>query len=164
MAVACERLELRALVTARPTRLSVRYTVADRERFRHTVCSRIERAVRPSRSARERRMAEREAIFARRGLITRTRGAARSQPRRRKSLREHYTVYRRAADIVSRTAALMDKTGRRPCGRSMKLSGKGGAFIELNRRRGWEWREVQTTGGSSNGWELQPPSTPEYIA
>lgn len=79
MAVACERLELRVLVTAKPTRLTVRYTVEERERFYDTVCSRTERAVRPCRSARERCMAERAAIFAEleeRGLIKRTRAGA----------------------------------------------------------------------------------------
>lgn len=57
----------------------MRYTTEERERFYDTVYSRIEIAVRACRNARERRMAEREAIFAEleeRGLINRTRGGA----------------------------------------------------------------------------------------
>lgn len=88
-----------------PARLSGRYTAEERESSDRTVCSRIEMAVRPCRSARERRMAVREAIFAEpeeRELANRARGGARMPATRTKAVRERHTLRLQARLSVAR--------------------------------------------------------------
>lgn len=79
VALACERLAALARIRGGVEPLTVPYTQDQRDRFYAAVCRRIAGAVQCARNARERRMAEREAIFAEleeRGLIRRTRGGA----------------------------------------------------------------------------------------
>jgi transposase InsO family protein len=76
---ACAAQESVADALARPLPLTQVYTDEQRERLYQAVCCRVERAVLPDPTARERRLAEREAIHAvleEHGLIERTRGGA----------------------------------------------------------------------------------------
>ena len=78
LAAACRRLDLRA---GAGSAASCSYTSQQRADFYEDVCRSIEIAVRGTRGARARRMAEREAIHVEledRGLIERTRGGRRS--------------------------------------------------------------------------------------
>jgi transposase InsO family protein len=79
VALACERLAVLARIRAGAEHLTVQYTQDRRDRFYEAVCRRIATSVQCARNARDRRMAEREAVFAEleeRGLIHRTRGGA----------------------------------------------------------------------------------------
>jgi transposase InsO family protein len=76
---ACDAQERLAALTSRPTPLTLAYTDEQRERFYQAVCRRIRGAVQCARTARARRLAEREAIHAvleEHELIQRTRGGA----------------------------------------------------------------------------------------
>jgi len=76
---ACAAQECLAAARGRPLPLTVEYTETRRASFYRSVCRRIRGAVQRERTARARRLAEREAIHAEledRGLIVRTRGGA----------------------------------------------------------------------------------------
>jgi transposase InsO family protein len=76
---ACAVQEHLASLTSRPTPLTLRYTQDQRDRLYEAVCRRVRGAVQCARTARARRLAEREAIHAtleEHGLIERTRGGA----------------------------------------------------------------------------------------
>jgi transposase InsO family protein len=76
---ACAVQEHLAALRSRPTPLTLLYTPERRARFHEAVCRRIDGAVQCARTARARRLAEREAIHTvleEHGLIERTRGGA----------------------------------------------------------------------------------------
>ena len=79
VARACAAQECLAALTTQPALLTLMYTDEQRARFQDAVRRRTERTVLCDRTARERRLAEREAIHAKleeHGLIERTRGGA----------------------------------------------------------------------------------------
>jgi len=79
VARACDAQERLAALTQRPLPLTLVYTDEQRERFYRAVCRRVEQAMLPDQTARELRLAEREAIHVvleQHGLIQRTRGGA----------------------------------------------------------------------------------------